>query len=757
VPSILPTFEYDIFISYRHNDNRSGWVTEFVNALQEELASTIKDTLSIYFDKNPHDGLLETHNVDKSLEGKLKCLIFIPIISQTYCDTKSFAWQYEFCAFNRMQGLTPTSPVERGASPSRNRYSFEEAGGSLPFGGQGVLGRDIKLSNGNVASRILPVKIHDLDAEDKSVIETEIGGVLRAIDFIYKETGVNRPLKPADSKTDNQNKTDYRNQVNKVANAIKEIITALKNPTIQSPRTTINQQPTTKPKRNRKVIIASFALLLLIAISYFFYQQRATTNEQPAQLDKSIAVLPFVDLSEQKDQGWFGDGLTEEILNSLAHVKGLNVISRTSSFAFKNKNLRIQVIADSLGVNYVVEGSVRKSETGLRITAQLIRAKDGFHIWSNIYDRNTKDIFALQQEIASKIAESLDISLDPSAMEKMQRVGTNNPEAFLAFLKGIGIFNEGHEKRNHLLPYLKRANLNFDEAIHLDPDFINPYLYKGDFYFHFLTKNEKTAYRDTITEAQAYQLMRASIESAIEKSKTEIEKDYYRLYSIMYSNDWSSIRPIIERVLKSPEAVQLFSYQPYNLSALLICLGYGQQIAGISRAILKRDPLNFNRKREIIEATMYSGNFAQAIETIDSLNALNGDIRINYNKLFSLYQLKKFDEAYSLLMRLESGSVSSYHSILAMLLAQRKEIKEAKKIMDMDSRVDYTLSGIEAAYGREAANKEAKKLDNTLVMHHILLFSYLHSPNNLPFDLSSTPNFVKRLRSAGMEVAQQKH
>ena len=91
-------------------------------------------------------------------------------------------------------------------------------------------GRDIKLSNGNVASRILPIKIHDLDTEDKATIENEIGGVLRAIEFIYKEPGVNRPLKSSDNKADNQNKTDYRNQVNKVANAIKEIISALKNP-----------------------------------------------------------------------------------------------------------------------------------------------------------------------------------------------------------------------------------------------------------------------------------------------------------------------------------------------------------------------------------------------------------------------------------------------------------------------------------------------------------------------------------------------
>ncbi|NJN42832.1 MAG: hypothetical protein HC811_11975 [Flammeovirgaceae bacterium] len=195
--SIVSGYEYDIFISYRHNDNRSGWVTEFVAALQEELAATIKEPLTIYFDKNPHDGLLETHNVDKSLEGKLKCLIFIPIISQTYCDPKSFAWQHEFVAFNKLAQ-------------------------------EDELGRDIKLGNGNVASRILPIKIHDLDTTDEATLEKELGGVLRAIEFIYKEPGVNRPLKVTDSKSDNQNQTDYTNQVNKVANAVKDIIQSVK-------------------------------------------------------------------------------------------------------------------------------------------------------------------------------------------------------------------------------------------------------------------------------------------------------------------------------------------------------------------------------------------------------------------------------------------------------------------------------------------------------------------------------------------------
>ncbi len=112
--AILPGFEYDIFISYRYNDNRSGWVTEFVNALQEELAATIKEPLTIYFDKNPHDGLLETHHVDKSLEGKLKCLIFIPIISQTYCDTNLLLGSMSLLRLTECAMRTLPSPLERG-------------------------------------------------------------------------------------------------------------------------------------------------------------------------------------------------------------------------------------------------------------------------------------------------------------------------------------------------------------------------------------------------------------------------------------------------------------------------------------------------------------------------------------------------------------------------------------------------------------------------------------------------------------------
>ena len=197
MPTIIKGYNYDIFISYRQKDNKhDGWVTEFVDNLKGELEATFKEEISVYFDINQHDGLLETHDVDASLKEKLKCLVFIPIISRTYCDPKSFAWEHEFKEF-----------VEQAS--------------------QDQFGLKVKLPNGNVASRVLPVKIYDLDNADIKLCESLLDGVLRGIEFIFKSTGVNRPLSPFDNPEKNLNKTYYRDQINKVANAIKEVISGL--------------------------------------------------------------------------------------------------------------------------------------------------------------------------------------------------------------------------------------------------------------------------------------------------------------------------------------------------------------------------------------------------------------------------------------------------------------------------------------------------------------------------------------------------
>ena len=197
--SIIEGYSYDIFISYRQKDNKyDGWVTQFVDNLNRELESAFKEEVRVYFDINPHDGLLETHDVAASLEEKLKCLVFIPIISRTYCDPKSYAWDHEFKAF------------------------LEQAS-------QDQFGLKITLPNGNVANRLLPVRINDLDISDIKLCESLLGGVFRGVDFIYKEPGVNRPLRSnEDNPHDNLNHTIYRNQINKVALAVKDIIEGMK-------------------------------------------------------------------------------------------------------------------------------------------------------------------------------------------------------------------------------------------------------------------------------------------------------------------------------------------------------------------------------------------------------------------------------------------------------------------------------------------------------------------------------------------------
>jgi eukaryotic-like serine/threonine-protein kinase len=247
---LIPGYEYDIFISYRQKDNKiDGWVTEFVEHLQGELEATFKDEVSVYFDINPHDGLLETHDVDASLEEKLKCLIFIPVISRTYCDPRSFAWDHEFRAF-----------VEQA---SHDRFGLK-----------------IKLPNGNVASRVLPVRIHDLNAEDVKLCESIIGGYLRGVDFIYKSAGVNRPLRAhEDHPHDNLNKTFYRDQINKVANAIDEIITALRKDQSKPPHEgkaeipdkkliIENTYPEKKPKNPEKETKRNWRIWTLTAIAF---------------------------------------------------------------------------------------------------------------------------------------------------------------------------------------------------------------------------------------------------------------------------------------------------------------------------------------------------------------------------------------------------------------------------------------------------------------------------------------------------------
>ena len=177
-----------------------------------------------------------------------------------------------------------------------------------------------------------------------------------------------------------------------------------------------------------------------------------TAPASPADVTPSIAVLPFSDMSPQKDQDYFCEGIAEELLNALTKVDGLHVMSRTSSFQFKGRNEDIRGIAEKLNVDCVLEGSVRKAGNKLRITAQLIKASNGYHLWSDRFDRDMEDIFAIQDEIASTIVETLRTKLGlrtPAAAvpPKLVKRYTDNVEAYNLYLQGRHFWNSRLESQ----------------------------------------------------------------------------------------------------------------------------------------------------------------------------------------------------------------------------------------------------------------------------------------------------------------------
>jgi TolB-like protein/Flp pilus assembly protein TadD len=539
--SILPGYEYDIFISYRQKDNRSDqWVTSFVKALSDELDATFKEDISIYFDSNPHDGLLETNDVDRSLKEKIKCLVFIPIVSRTYCDTKSFAWINEFIAFRDFARTDPN-------------------------------GLEIRLLNGNVAKRVLPVRIHDIDKEDAALLEKEIDGVLRPVDFIYKESGVNRPLRLSDDRSLNLEKTDYKNQVNKIANAILEIMKGL--------TTDDKLKPAQAPGKLRTIT-----------------KDAAT---------KSIVVLPFENISNDSAQEYFSDGLTEEIIADLSKLSSLHVISRTSAMAFKGSMKDVRTIGQELNVRYVLEGSVRKAGNKLRITAQLIDASNDAHVWVEKFDGLLDDVFDIQEKVSHAIVDSLRIELTPQERARLVEKSIVNPAAHELYLVG-----RYHLNRPSPLEVTKAIEY-FQAATQQDPGYARAYagLANGYNYLGWLGG----------IAGEVYPKAKQAAIKALEIDETLAEAHAVLGYAAtFYDWDWATAKQELERAIAlNPNYAEGYLHYSWYLGS--------QQRTEEARAAITRarelDPLSL-----IILANMsnyyqlmrdYDGALAQTQRVLD--------------------------------------------------------------------------------------------------------------------------------------------
>ena len=369
--------------------------------------------------------------MDESLKNKLKCLVFIPIISRTYCDPKSFAWEHEFKAF-----------VEQASNDQ--------------------LGLKIRLPNGNVANRVLPIRIYDLDNTDIRLCESVLGGVVRGIDFIYKSAGVNRPLTPSDYPEKNLYKTFYRDQINKVANSIKENISGLKGEPLElesEPKEVIKITLPEEKTRNKtkKVLIYSLSLLVLLAVIFFTIKANFLNKE----IEKSIAVLPFRNDSPEDSTQYFMDGVMEELLNKLQAIKSLSVAGRTSAEQFRGRVKSISEIAKELGVNYIVEGSGQKSGNSFRMRVQLLVARNGRHIWGNSFEQLDLDMgeyFKAQSGFAEAIANELNAAISSDERMLIEKNHAINFQVYDNYLKATQYWGDvGKESLQKALEYLNNA------------------------------------------------------------------------------------------------------------------------------------------------------------------------------------------------------------------------------------------------------------------------------------------------------------
>lgn len=291
----------------------------------------------------------------------------------------------------------------------------------------------------------------------------------------------------------------------------------------------------------------------------------------------SLAVLPFVDMSLDRDQEYFCDGLAEELIGVLSQASGLRVVSRTSSFQYKGQNLDLRKIGADLGVNAILEGSVRKSGERLRIAAQLINVADGYHLWSDSFDRASNDIFAIQEEIARAIAAGLRVRLGRSARRALTARHSDNPEAYNLYLKGRYFWN----KRYH--GGLMKGIECFRQSIELDPTYAEAYAGIADSYdilgfYNFLSPNE------ACSKAKAAALKALEIDPALPEALTALAWAH-----TFYDWDWPAAQAAFAKALTlNPN----YAITHHYFALMLVASGSIEDGISHMRRALELDPLS---------------------------------------------------------------------------------------------------------------------------------------------------------------------
>lgn len=524
----------------------------------------------------------------------------------------------------------------------------------------------------------------------------------------------------------------------------------------------LNRKSVGSKKRKPAWIWAAVTgVLAIMAVGVFFVYPGSGAQNTPVEFDsripvnKSIAVLPFSDFSPEKNQEWFSDGLTEELLNCLSRLPELQVTARTSSFAFKGKDLPVQLIADSLGVNYILEGSVRKAGNQLRITAQLIDPSKDFHLWSQNYDREIEDIFTIQEDIANNIASSLDVYLDDEKRNQMFAFGTRNPEAYQYYLQGNVLFDQAHTPMGSI-HYLAEANTYYEKAIKADPDFAAPWYRHQDVYSHLLTLTSDQDWPDTLTHEAAIEQVLHDVNMARSKAKGRAEALFYEMEYAIVSGNWSSVQGLFAELESNPEYLGSISHFGGGWSrSIFVSLERADLGLKVAEYELTNDPLSNRVKNTIADYLTAENKYDSAVYWN---NLAEKQLGTGVYFLGLILQPERAQEV----IALESNNGGS--RLLRLFAESIKGDKQLPENLEKDIQTPggqliaayiYSFAG-----NQHKADSIVNALDSRFMGSFTISDRIIGLGGKIRFNLTATPNFAARLKEGGitdLDAYQKRH
>jgi TolB-like protein/Tfp pilus assembly protein PilF len=462
----------------------------------------------------------------------------------------------------------------------------------------------------------------------------------------------------------------------------------------------------------------------------------AAAPDLPMATEKSVAVLPFTDMSERHDQEYFSDGLSEELIDVLSKVPNLRVPARTSSFSFKGKSATVGEIGRALGVTHVLEGSVRKSGDRVRITAQLVRTDNGFHLWSQSYDREVRDVFAVQDDIANAVAEQLKIALLAPADTGRQ---TTNSEAHNLYLKGRYLV--GGDSATDL----EQAADLYQQAIQLDPNYAPAWAWLAYTYVRQIAQGSEVDM--PVMHRKAVQAAQRAIEldPTLPEGYTSLAATYAQ-----FERDWEAAGRAVAKAAALDRNDPLVMQQQGHLSAATktpeVAIRYFRQA-------VDADPLNMLPRKYLGRGYYYNRQPAEAVAVLKRAIELNPQFPgLHYELGRALLQLGEPDAALAAFEAEQDLIWRRNGLVLGYFAAHRQKEAQAalEELLANSAGGEFQVAETYAFFGQK--QKAFEWLDNARERHDPGVIWTRNDP--LMDSISADPRFAVFLRSVHMPVGK---